>query len=63
MSKDRSEELQDHHNQGQEDAKTGDYDPPRGWVESTFTRDWVKEDYKEDNDAYNKGYENGKKQR
>ena len=63
MANDRSEELQDHHNQGEKDAADYKYDPPRDSVDTTLTHDWVKKEYQEDNDAYNEGYRNGRKQR
>lgn len=62
MAKDRSEELQDHHNQGEKDAvEYNGHNPPRGILERNLSS--AAEDYQEDNAAYNKGWQNGVKQR
>lgn len=63
MAKDRSDELTEHHNQGEKDASEGNYDPPRDWVDTHLTHDHVIEKYEEDNEAYSKGWQNGRKQR
>jgi hypothetical protein len=63
MSKDRSEELTEHHNDGWKDAQTGDYNPPRDWADTHLTHDHVIEKYKEDNEAYSEGWRNQHDQR
>ena len=56
------EEKNDAHNQGEKDAaEVSGYNPPHGWVESNFSA--AAGAFKDENDAYNKGWENGKKQR
>ncbi len=55
------EEKNEAHNQGEQDATEHSYDPPHGWLESTFSA--AKGAFQEENEAYDKGYENGKKQR
>jgi hypothetical protein len=58
---DRSEELQDHHNEGEKDAaEYNGYNPPRGIVESILSS--AGEEYQEDDEPYDKGWENGSKQ-
>jgi hypothetical protein len=62
MAKDRSEQLQDHHNQGEKDAaEYNGYNPPRGIIERNLSS--AADDYQEDNKAYNTGYKNGREQR
>jgi len=53
----RSEELQQHHNDGQESKE---YDQPHDFLDSMFAP-WADEDFKEDNDAYDKGWDNAHK--
>jgi len=60
----RNRELQDIHNQGEKDGSNNDYSPPPNvglgdiFLPESFVNDKV-----EDREAYDKGYENGRKQR
>ncbi len=58
---DRSDELQDHHNKGQQDASEGKYDQPHEVEEMLFSRK-IAEKF-EDNDAYREGWRNTKDQK
>ncbi len=62
MSNDR---LQDLHNQGEQDAASrSGYDTPHGFLDeaTTFTSSGMEKNRTE-NEAYNKGFKNGQKQR
>jgi hypothetical protein len=59
---DRSEELQNHHNQGQKDYSDGKYDIPHKVEEQIFVGPKTFEKQTEDNDAYNQGYRHAREQ-
>jgi hypothetical protein len=65
MSKDRSEELQDLHNEGQKDGFDGNYNPPnkRGIFDEVLWDQGTLDKLREDREAYNKGFEHGRKSR
>lgn len=59
--KSRSEELQEHHNQGQSDGANGRYDPPPAvGILNIFDPSSHTEEMNEDRDVYDTGYENGR---
>lgn len=54
----------DKHNDGQEDAANGDYNPPHSHLEEVFT--WTSEglnEIREDREQYQKGRDNYKSQK
>ena len=54
------DEKIENHNSGQSDAaERNGYNPPHGPIESNLSSAAGR--YQEENDAYNKGYDNGKK--
>ena len=57
-----ADELREQHNQGEKDAtEYNGYNRPHGAVESNLSS--AAEDYQADNEAYGKGWENGRNQR
>jgi len=64
---DRSEELQNHHNQGQEDASNDEHSQPHGAIAEFFGYalggDELRDEMREDNEAYEKGHDNTENQR
>lgn len=61
---DRSKQLLDLHNKGEQDAKTNHYDGPRdGLLEHIILSQEKYEELQEEVHAYQKGWENGWKQR
>jgi hypothetical protein len=64
MSNDRSDELQDHHDDGQSDGASGEYHQPHSItpLDEVVQSDRLLDEMREDNKAYDKGYEHGRKQ-
>ncbi len=70
MAKSRGDELQDVHNKGQPDGSAGKRDFPRldpdsvtGSFLTIFWSNREVQELREDKEAYDKGHENGRKQR
>jgi hypothetical protein len=67
MANNRSEELEDLHNKGEQDCANDNYDPPRGVLRGAFdlftTSSSEEEKRKEEDDAYSSGWENTWKQK
>lgn len=66
--RDREQELQDHHAAGQKDAANGEYDLPHGFnpfgeLYDLLSTEEDVEHRREDNAAYEAGFDNGWKQR
>lgn len=57
-SRDRGEELNDEHNRGEQDGTNHEYNPPHGILDMVFPT----EEKIEENEAYDQGNENGRKQ-
>ena len=62
MSKDRGERLQDAHNQGEQDQRENNHNPPNSILQETFSSISDGEKRAEENVAYEKGWDNAKKQ-
>jgi hypothetical protein len=65
MARDRSTDLQDHHNDGQKDGADGKYHPPHTItpLDELIHRQGFLDEMREDNAAYRTGYDNGRKSR
>lgn len=67
MKDDRSKELQKHHNDGEKDAsERAGYNEPHGdfgkFLSGLISSEKASDELNEDNKAYEKGYDNGRKQ-
>ena len=65
MGNDRTDELQEHHNDGQTDGSSGEYHPPHSItpLDEVVQSDKLLDDMRKDNEAYDEGYQHGRKQR
>jgi hypothetical protein len=59
---DRGDEITDAHNQGQEDSANNDYNPPTSSLDWLYTEKF-QEERQEEKEAYDKGWENERKNR
>ena len=62
MSNERGQELNEHHNDGQEDASEGKYEPPHSItpLDAIIQSDHTFDRMVEDNEAYDEGYHEGR---
>lgn len=64
MSSNRSEELNDEHNRGEQDGAQNEYDPKDlNPIQRAIFSDKLVQEHDENKEAYDKGYENARKQR